>query len=243
MSSWGIKKLEDTVRLKYGDDIANSLRAPLQSFGWKMALFCYHSDESKNVLQNAVDDRDIAPNIQDRGVMAVYLQLLSAANDPKAIKFKTARFCSEAHIIAAAQALHSAIDIIGCAIFWALNLNELDSSFTIQDVSLKNVNKFLKERKDVSYRKITTTIDKLLGSHQFAYLNAYVNTVKHRSLVQTNFSIDFKPDLKFGLKIVAFQYDAKQQFKEIWSERFLKDGRDIQKKLLTIGNTINDYYS
>jgi hypothetical protein len=243
MSSWNIKKLEDIVRLKHGDDIANSLRESLQSFNWKMALFCYHSDESRNTLQNAVENSEISPNIQDCIVAATYLQFLSAANDPKAKPFRIACFCSEAHLIAAAQALHSAADIVGSSIFWSLNLKEINSSLKFEDISLRNVNNFLKNTRDIRYEKITVAIDKLLGSSQFAQLNAYVNTTKHRSLVKTNFSIDFEPDFKYGLKIKAFQYKPKQTFTEVWSEKFLKDGRDIQNKLLIIGNAINDYYS
>jgi hypothetical protein len=79
------------------------------------------------------------------------------------------------------------------------------------------------------------------------YLNAYVNTTKHKSLISSNLSVSFKADNRNGILINGFSYTdlytSKHTYYDCkWSHDLLfKENHYILIKLISIGNSLNDH--
>ena len=237
-----VKQLEDTVRLEHGDAVADSLHIPTQSIVWKIDMGYYHACESIRVLKEAIYDSEVISENDHESIAAAKSIILSAAN-PCATPLNAARLHAEAHTIAAAQSLHSTADIMALVIFWALNFPKCAKAPDEHRLNLYQVRNHLQNEPNCT--DIRDAINALLESDQFKYLNAYVNTTKHRSLVQVKYTAHLDPTDKprQGLKIVAFEYNNKQ-FDERWAKDFLfSEAQHVRDGILFIGNTLNAFFT
>lgn len=118
---WEMKKLEDAVRAQHGDAVADCWRIPTHSIARKIDMGYYHACESIRVLKEAIYDSEVISDNDHESIAAAKAIILSAAADPRATPLIGARFHAEAHMIAAAQSLHSTADIMAYVVYWALN--------------------------------------------------------------------------------------------------------------------------
>lgn len=117
--------------------------------------------------------------------------------------FKTAQFQSETYIEAAAQNLHSMADIL-CQI---INKAVLNSGIDEANVTIQRTIEELQEKANT--QDIVNTLEKLRDSHEFKYIAAFVNTIKHRSLLDTDYSGEFKSGKSniMRLRFLSFNYE------------------------------------
>ena len=96
-----------------------------------------------------------------------------------------AQFASEAHVEAMAQVLHSMADILAQII----NKVALCAKFLEGDVKLSKILKELEKKPQAV--KIVERINKLQNSDEFGYIDAFVNTIKHRRLLDRVFHLEY----------------------------------------------------
>ena len=138
-------------------------------------------------------------------------------NDSEKVNaFKTAQFQSETYIEAAAQNLHSLADIF-CQI---LNKVLLNSRLHEADVSTRKIIKELQDEKNT--QEIVTALEDLQDSHEFKYIAAFVNTIKHRRLLDTEYYGEFglgKSNI-IGVRFQGFEYEKLKKPIERYDDTF-----------------------
>ena len=242
---WEIRVLEDAVRLVHGDLYADKIRDPLDSFAWKTDITYFHACESERVIKEALASTNGIKKEDPDYIAIVKAILFSASPDRANSHILAAQFMAEAHIIASAQALHSLFDIISSIIYWSFKLDTVPEPLSVKKLNLYSINKTL--RKLPIFTVTANLIDSTISSSEFEYLNAYVNTTKHKSLISSNLSASFKADNRNGMLINGFSYTDLYTSKHTyysckWSYDFLfKENHSLLLKLISIGNSLNDH--
>jgi hypothetical protein len=91
--------------------------------------------------------------------------------------------------------------------------------------------------------KIINNIDHLANSAEFLYISGFVNTIKHRKLLNTTFhlEVDSQKLIDLGFKLDAFHYKG-NNFPETPCCTVVMDYREkLIDHVLDIGNSINNY--
>ena len=187
--------LLELVRKKYGSHQVDLVKPSLKSVSWKLAQAEFHIKESKKVLNDAL------PNEVD---LVGMLRIAGWFGEQDKEKFQLAGFAAEAHLIAFAQSLHSVTDIAAQVIIHALNLN--NTSKLSDESGIKKVKcHFTKEQ---LYPELLDAIKNLLSSQEFLYLEAYVNTTKHRTLIGNTFKLNLETtnEQQYGIEISNFSF-------------------------------------
>lgn len=233
--NWNRKELFDQVSQRHGEAQADLVKPALISSGWKLFIAQYHADESQAIIGKL-----ISHSSKDEYVEIVKLIFEQAAGTDKGREFALAQFQAEANMIACAQSLHSLADIFSQIIYFSLNLDKnLKNPIPQEKRYLFNINKAIANIPQ--FIKLHLELNHLLKSEQFEYLNAYVNTTKHQSLIPSTYSVSFVENIEptHGLKIAEFEYNG-NPYKAKWSKEFFEtDFNYFEKSFVNIGNEIN----
>ncbi len=245
---WEFSTLKELILNRYGEENATSFIEAAQSIAWKLNMHNYHASESLRVLKEAIFNSEAISPDTNESVAAVKAIFLSGMGDKRAPPLNIARFEAEAHMIAAAQSLHSSADIISCTIYWAFDFTHQKGSPKIEHLNLRNISKYLTNIP--LFIEMDNAIKSFLKLPEFMYLSAFVNTTKHHSLVEIQYMANFDQTEgpPQGIRIKPFQYKdysgTTLSFDKKWGSTFLfKDGLIIIEGLLNIGNEISNYYS
>lgn len=239
---WEIRTLEDAVRRVNGDRYADEIHDPLWSFKWKSEIAHYHACESERVIEEAIASIDgIGKEVSGDFVVADAILFAGSSEAIIAAQFK-----AEAHIIASAQALHSLCDILSGIVYWCFQLDSVPKPPPVNRLNLRAVHRTL-----CTLTKYSTTanlINAAISSDEFAYLSAYVNTTKHKSLVNSTLTASFEADYRNGMRIKEFSYtdpsEKMSPYERKWSHDFLFPENDaLRLKLVAIGNSLNDHFN
>lgn len=155
--------------------------------------------------------------------------------------FKNAGLKSETYIESAAQILHSLADIV-CQI---INQAVLESQFDEGEVSIKKIIGEL--QKDNSKKDIKTALEQLRNSYEFKYISAFVNTIKHRRLLYTDYYAEFGQGKTntMGVRFLSFEYGKGknlQKYSDTSAEIILNDYmKFIFNFIDQIGHAIDSY--
>jgi hypothetical protein len=201
--SISFKSLLIQVSQKHDDTQIEILKPIINSFVWKFFIAKYHSEELKDLII-----KEIPQSSSKEYVEIVKLILESATGTEKGKQFNVAIFKAEAHLIAFAQSIHSLADIFAQIIYTSLNLDaKLKKPIQLKLRTISKINESISNLSE--YRKLHSELNCFLKSDQFKYINAYVNTTKHRSLIPVNYSVSFIESIKpiHGLKIAKFTYN------------------------------------
>lgn len=235
---WNIKEFESLVQGCYGEELLKKLESPLSSVLWKFMLADYHADESRRLYRSYISEESEEGSIKE--LVYVIGQVLKAeSGSEEANKFKEARMLSEAHIIAYAQSLHSTADILAQVIYIGINLeSNLTKPIPEDNISLKNINDCM--RKKEFALNVVKSIDALIKSPEFQYLQAYVNKTKHQSLVDLTHYVSLNTP-KYGILMLPFEYKG-HSFPEKWADDFvIQDFQTIKKSVFCIGHELNKF--
>ena len=159
----------------------------------------------------------------------------------KANKFIIAIISSEAHLIAFAQSLHSIADIRAQVIYVGLNLDiNLTKPIPADKRNLQNVNEGMRKKKFAL--DVVKAVDTFEQLPEFQYLQAYVNTTKHYSLVDVTHQISLKSKTpKYGIQILPFEYKRRSSI-EKWANDFVdQDFKAIGQSIICVGNELNKF--
>lgn len=145
-------------------------------------------------------------------------------------------FLSESYVEATLQALHSMADILAQII----NLTVLGAVYTEDEVSLTKVRNRLQQTNAAP--NVTIAVQAFIHSDEFRYTNGFVNTIKHRRLLETEYRIEGGTYIEFkeGMRIKQFEYGG-----EVFPVKWIDEILDVIiprviNGINTIGNAIND---
>jgi hypothetical protein len=211
--SWKFGELSGLLRSRGLPDCKDFL----DSFVWKLARFGFHADREKATWD----------------ILKGSAQPITVTGDD----ISRSMFEAETHVEAAAGVLDSLPDILAQVI----NKAALGSALAERAVSIKTVNAKLKAIGGTA--ALTVAIDRFVASPEFDYVNALVNSTKHRRIIKSQFRITMgqaQPN-RAGLQLAAFTYDAKS-FPEIWVEDLIGTYEPAIRDYITdIGIELNKY--
>jgi len=232
--TWKTEEFLKLVEKCYGSHQVELLRPSLCSLTWKLIMVCYHAYEAKEKLKIFSTDRD-SENIKEV-IKQIFLQV---SESKEASNFLEAQFISEANVIAFAQSLHSTADILAHVIYHGLNFESYTEGHIDENIlGLSNVREKL-QKLGIDLN-ILSAIDKFLNSPAFVYLQAYVNTTKHRSLIDSKYSV-FLSDMKHGIIISSFEYKGKKWPEKRADDFTTKDFKVINEGIISIGIEMNNF--
>ena len=222
MASWNLEELRSLVKEMHGVNQLKLLQPHINSLDWKIRIAAYHSYTFAETFSPFFE------NEKSGAVKAVKLILSSGE---EASKFREAKLIAEANIIACAQSTHSVSDILSYVIIHSLKLSGIDE----KRISISEVNKIL------SNGALKKQIERLLGLKEYRYLQDFVNTTKHISLVFSEYSVDLQSndDDAHGIKFKSFSYKDRRH-PEKWAEEFVQELRKISIEFVQIGRAINE---
>ena len=152
-------------------------------------------------------------------------------------KWNKAQISTEANVESTAQLLHSMADIMAQIINKVI-LKGKDE----ENISLGKV--LVELQKHNNIKEIVTAIKKLKNSPEFEYINAFVNTIKHRRLLDTTYYMVRNgsiPNMTKGICFQEFEYKGKKYEKMFANDIIGQYKSRIIDLIIEIGNSINDY--
>lgn len=238
---WNILEFENLVQLCYGEEQLKKLMRPLSSVSWKLMLANYHAFESKRLYQSYFSKESVEGSTEE--LVHVIGQFLKAASgSEEADKFKEARILSEAHLISYAQSLHSVADILAQVIYLGINL-ENNLTKPIPEYK-RNLHYVYEGIRNENYAiDVVKVLGALKQSPEFLYLQAYVNTTKHYSLIDVTHQISLKSNTtsRYGILILPFEYKG-HCFQQKWADDFsIRDFKTILESIFCVGSELNRF--
>lgn len=213
----------------------DDLKLHLYSIPWKFSLCRYHKDEYRRLLGSS-----ITAGMNNELVEAIGKLLDMSANTEKGKDFRLTLFFAEAHIIAFSQALHSTADILAHILKIILDLD-----YKNKKISFISTIEIMKKQQIAI--EVCSKAHSLRNSKEFKYLNAFVNTIKHRRLIDMPYHINLKPGQEFhGLRINSFKYGNDENreilYESKWVDDFLcKDFDELSNIIGEIGVELNKH--
>lgn len=232
-TTWKCQELEKLIREAHGEDQARRLKAPLKSIPWRIWGARYHTDLARGLVSKSFPVGETS--------VVDYFKLVfpSEINLDKRKDHYKNQIEVEFNVIAAGQAMHSAVDLLSNVIFECFP-NE-PQYFEIKEKQ-RNIFKARKFIETVS-PDLSRLIEHLTGSESFLYLQAYANAVKHQTLIEINSHADCVNN-KVGFRNKSFEYvdylgqRETKAAKDIFD--FFEDLDCVSKQIVEIGSAISE---
>ena len=194
------------------------------------------------VYQNALEWKLWRVNYHAERVKAIWRELNQIVETKGSIQiggqdWQKAAFTSTAETEAAAQALHSMADILAQIV----NKAVLKPSLPEKQVYLSEVHQRLSAQGNGS--RVVAKIAALQKSPAFDYLNAFVNTIKHRRLLDTEYRAEGGEGTRNeeGIRFKAFTYKG-WDYPTVWASDILANyKKEIVNLICAVGNAVNKY--
>ena len=226
--TWNFEQLREDVSIVFGNEQRERLSPSLNSIVDRQTYARFHFQESKRILGEVLNGRD---------EQSILTDLIFGADRNAQHEFAYRRKLAEAHIVAFLQSLHSLSDILAHAIYFALGLNLCKTTrLAPKRVYLHKVQALLPPG------EVNIHLKELIDHEDYRYLANIVNHSKHRSVVQTPYSVDATgcDTQPHGLKFAAFVYDD-QAYPARWADPFMESEFHRQSALITrTGEFLND---
>jgi hypothetical protein len=100
---------------------------------------------------------------------------------------------------------------------------------------------FIKVTEKLPSSELKIYLKELSQSDEFLYINAFVNTIKHRNLVDFEASIKFDTGIS-GVEFKAFSYSSRD-FPAMWAEDVLKQSLSVKNAIVTAGTILNKQFA
>ena len=143
----------------------------------------------------------------------------------------------EMYMEAALQFAHSTGDILA----QILNATVLEHPLAEHDVSISKVRSKLLTQEHI--KNVITSVDEFVQSRCFQYINAFVNIIKHRSLIGSFTHAEFGNNTKnkIGLKFERFKYRGSEYSSEYADEIVNIYFEELQNIIENVGIQINEF--
>ncbi|MBW4641920.1 MAG: hypothetical protein KME23_02690 [Goleter apudmare HA4340-LM2] len=165
-------------------------------------------------------------------------------------KFLMTQIEIEIYVESIAYNLHSLADVLAqiINIIVLKPLLPTNKHFSSEDVTPKKIKTHLQKLNldDVKRRYVDDIIvqfDNLMNSNEFSYVAGFVNTIKHRRLLNTVFHFELNQGslLDFGFKLDPFQYKG-INYAELSCKDFVMSHREkVINLAFELGHSVNNY--
>jgi hypothetical protein len=146
-------------------------------------------------------------------------------------------FAYEAHVEACAYAIHAASDIVGQIVNLSLLAPPIDShAVTIGKVCQRLCGCHIAP-------SVLSALYNLRDAPEMRYIVAFVNTIKHRQLIKTNFRAEGGEETRreAGMVFVSFTY-KKEEYPEVWGSDIIGSYKSRIHDLMSgVGCALNEY--
>ena len=214
--SWSLKDLRDYIVDEHDKD--QSMLDLVSSIDRGISIFRYHFSTARDSLMDFYGEDEKAHKQHIERVFGV-------TEDQE--EFQLAKIANEANTIAAIYTVRSVFDLFSQLVRRLLLNGELSEGAC-------NIHRVRDHLQDGPLR---ASIERLLESEGFRYINAFVNVTKHRSLVKYGSWVDLVND-KAGVKFSAFEYRG-DQFPALWSDEILEKILTTKNEIVTAGMALN----
>lgn len=213
MSSWNVESLRKFVEAKHSDNtfaIEN-----IKSIDRAIDIFRYHFEQAKS--QNDLILAD-TPTEQ--------MRLIFPPEDKREELWKR-KLAIQANTQACIHSARSIHDL------FAQLINSLLLSNPIA-IHHCDVHKVTQKIEDIELKKAMSS---LLDSYEFQYVNAFVNTIKHRNLVDFGASVSLVEN-KSGVQFKSFKFND-ILYEKMWVEDVLILILEVKNTVVTAGPLLN----
>lgn len=227
MLRWDLNQLRASVERLYGLSQREAISPSLDSVEQRRGFASYHYHEASRIMEEATSGHDTDLKM---------VQLIMGASEKARQEFGWSRFRAAAHITACVQSMHAITDTLAHALYYAYGMNlYLQNTLAARQINIHTVLRKLPEG------AVKEEVKSLIEHDSFAYLSAMNNHSKHRSMVNTGYSLDLTGEASssHGLKFSDFEYNGKQ-FSARWVRPTLESEYDRQMLLVVnIGQALN----
>lgn len=210
---WNIKELKHHLDLL--DEQPVRCIEYLDSVSRVIDIFEFHKIEAFSVISR-LDSDD--PEI----VMRIVFSLDSERNN-----LENEVIIAQAHLHAALQNVRSMYDILA----------QLLNALLVYEPIPAHSCDICRVCKSLPNGNVKTELEKILASFAYQYVNSFVNTIKHRNLVQFNRQLDLLEG-RASIRIKPFSYSG-NFYEQKWAMDVLKYGLDVKNQLIEIGRLLN----
>lgn len=205
--------------------------------------------------QNVTDEAAVyVASVRSKIARILFIKDRFTASVNQPLKISTSEFINtqievEIYIESLASNLHSLTDVLG-QIINVIILKPLlpsEKHLSSETVTIKKVTTQLAELTLDSVKRtyadeIIHAVNNLDKSEEFSYISGFVNTIKHRRLLNTTFYLnkDNGSLIDWGFKLDAFEYKG-NCFLQKWCKTIvIQDREKIIDLIFDIGNSINN---
>lgn len=216
-TAWNLEELRTRIRVSHSDpDQALEL---INSIECSIYIFRYHMETARDALKGIINESE------PQGLENIMLALGSSE---KQSEFAHAQIVSEANIIGCLYTARNLWDVFAQLINTLVLIKPLAvSSCDISRVAPLMPPSSLKEK-----------LEELLQSHWYTYVTAFINTTKHRQLVQHIMTFS---ENRAGIQIGSFTYNSKS-FKAYWGHEVLEGAIEVKNAIIQCGRLLNASY-
>lgn len=216
-TAWNLAALRSYIKASHanGSELQELVRSIERSWG----IFGYHMISARDAMKGTI------PTDGSDTYTETMLALFGASD--RQTVFEWAKIANEAHLIACLHTTRGVWDI------YAQLLNRLvvSSPLTIDKCDIRRV----AERLPAS--ALRDRIDVLLASHWYGYVSAFINTTKHRQLVEHQTSVSFVEE-RAGIRVGAFKFNSKS-FPAYWDTEVLEGAIEVNNSVIDCGRMLN----
>ncbi|WP_413110771.1 hypothetical protein [Thaumasiovibrio sp. DFM-14] len=216
MGCWNIKALKDHSIALNGEDKSTIER--INSTSRAIDIFCYHLEQAKTQNDLTIGS---TPREQMELVMPPEEKMLEVWKRKLAIQANT-QAC-----IHTARSIH---DLFAQLVNGLLFQNPI----AVHDCDVYKVTQKLEDG------ELKTALSNLLGSFEFKYVNAFVNTIKHRNLVDFGALVSFEEN-RSGVQFNGFKFKG-EPYDKLWAEDVLKLTLTVKNTVITAGCLLNQEF-
>lgn len=207
---------------------------------WDLKEF-YRLCEGKFYVKDYIDSLD--KKIVKAKIMGnISIEKWNRYFDTNRVDFETNEFYElefdvEMYMESALQFVHSTGDVLG----QILNVTVLEYPLAEHSVSISKVKDRLSTQQNAE--KIAIAVDDLLQSKSYQYINAFVNTIKHRSLIGSFTHAEFGKATKnkIGLRFENFKYRGNNYLSEYADDILNIYFVELQTLIENVGIQINKF--
>lgn len=200
-TKWNLQALREYLRNADCDEDDSILKL-VRSVDRSIQIFHFHAYAARDALKGIVTDGE--PMKEEH-----FLLPLGAVGEEQQEQYAVGKLASEAHILASMHSARFMFDQFSQLI----NRLLLNPSIEVEKCDLYNVCNRLPEG------DLKSVLTELRSSHWFPYVQGFVNTAKHRNLIDHTMTISLAGNVA-GIKLGAFEYGSRQ-FPSYWATEVL----------------------
>lgn len=213
---WNLAELRDYIR-HLGEE-KRFLLDVVDSVDRSVLIFRYHLFTARDALKGIVDDHDPIGRKN-------FEFILGSSEQQK--DFNRARLVSEANIIGCIHTARNIFDIFAQLV----NGLALNSAIEIRSCNIHAVHDNLPPS------PLKDCISELRDSDWFNYISGFINTTKHRRLIQHSFTLSFAEGFA-EVRISAFKYNGRD-YPAYWANEVLRGVVEVKNRIIVCGCALN----